>query len=129
MFGVDIDVLVAPHEAHQEPALALAAILAAPHLADQMVGQVIEIFFAAARDDVDEPAMDSRFLAEFADRGLFGVLARVDPALRPLPRLARRIAPLADEDAAGAVREHHAGAGANGQAGVGGPSDALLNNA
>src|SRR3546814_1724369 len=59
---MDVDVAVLAHETHQEPALALAAILATPHLADQMVGQVIKIFLAAARDDVDEAAVDAGFL-------------------------------------------------------------------
>src|SRR3546814_13009760 len=80
--------------------LALAAIFAAPHLADQMIGQVVEIFFAAARDDFDQSAMDAGFLAEFADRRFLGLLAIVDSALRHLPGFARGIEPLADEDAA-----------------------------
>ncbi len=75
MVGMDVDVAVPAHEPHQEPVLTLAAIFAAPHLADQMVGQVIEIFLAAARDDLDQPAMDAGFLAEFADRRFLGILA------------------------------------------------------
>src|SRR3546814_7370152 len=70
-----------------------------------MIGQVVEIFFAAARDDFYQSAMDAGFLAEFADRRFLGLLAAVDPALRHLPRLARGIEPLADEDAAVAVGE------------------------
>src|SRR3546814_15376468 len=83
---MDVDVAVLAHETHQEPALALAAILATPHLADQMVGQVIKIFLAAARDDVDEAAVDAGFLAQLAERRGFGILAGVDSALRHLPR-------------------------------------------
>src|SRR3546814_2403185 len=56
--------------------------------------------------------MNAGFLAEFADRRFLGFLAVVDSALRHLPRLARRIEPLADEDTAVAVGEHHARAGA-----------------
>src|SRR3546814_9073528 len=100
MIGMDVDVAVRAHETHQEPVLALAAIFAAPHLADQMIGQFVEIFFAAARDDFYQSAMDAGFLTEFADRRFLGLLAVVDPALRHMPRLARGIEPLADEDAA-----------------------------
>src|SRR5690606_23544872 len=87
-------------------------ISAAPHLADQMVGQVVEIFLAAARDDLDQPAMHPSFLAEFTDRRRLGVLAVIDAPLWHLPRLGRRIESLADEDAASAIGEHHARAGA-----------------
>src|SRR3546814_258482 len=59
--------------------------------------------------------MNAGFLAEFADRRFLGFLAVVDSALRHLPRLARRIEPLADEDTAVAVGEHHARAGAVGE--------------
>src|SRR3546814_10029110 len=84
MFRMDVDVVVLAHEAHKEPVLALAAIFAAPHLADQMVGQIVEIFLAAARDDLDQPAVHAGFLAEFADRRFLGLLAVVDSALRHL---------------------------------------------
>src|SRR3546814_10080663 len=77
MIVMDVDVAVLAHETHQEPVLALAAIFAAPHLADQMIGQVVEIFFAAARDDFYQSAMDAGFLAEFADRRFLGLLAVV----------------------------------------------------
>src|SRR3546814_9300180 len=109
-------VAVLAHETHQEPALALAAILATPHLADHMVGQVIKIFLAAALDDVDEAAVDAGFLAQLAVRGGFCILAGVDSALRHLPRLARCIVSLADEDAPVAIGQHHPRAGAVGQA-------------
>ena len=33
-------------------------IFAAPHLADQMIGEIVEIFLAAARDDFDQAAVD-----------------------------------------------------------------------
>src|SRR3546814_19381519 len=59
--------------------------------------------------------MDAGFLAEFAYRRFLGLLAVVDPALRHLPRLARGIEPLADEDAAVAVGEHDTRAGAVGE--------------
>src|SRR3546814_6163382 len=112
---MDVDVAALPHETQQEPALALAAILATPHLADQMVGQVIKIVRAAARDDVDEAAVDAGFLAQLAERRGFGILAGVDSALRHLPRLARCIESLADEDAPVAIGQHHPRAGAVGR--------------
>ena len=98
MLRMDVDVAVRAHEAHQEPVLALAAIFAAPHLAHQMIGQVIEMFGLAARDDFDQPAMDAGFLAEFADRGFFSIFTGVDPALRHLPCRAVAVAALAGED-------------------------------
>src|SRR3546814_3120914 len=81
-----------------------------------MVVQVINIFLAAALDDVDEAAVDAGFLAQLAERRGFGILAGVDSALRHLPRLARCIESLADEDAPVALGQHPPRAGAVGQA-------------
>src|SRR3546814_12547809 len=84
-----------------------------------MVGQVIKIFLAAARDDVDEAAVDAGFLAQLAERRGFGILAGVDSALRHLPRLARCIESLADEDAPVAIGQHPPRAGRSAERRVG----------
>src|SRR5690606_9514535 len=75
-------------------------------------------FLRAARDDRDQLAVHAGSLSQLADLSLLRLFARVDAALRHLPRIARRIESLADEDAPVAVCEHHSGAGAIGKVAV-----------
>src|SRR5437016_4010959 len=51
VLGVEVDVFVAPGEAHQEPFLALPVIAAAPYLADQLAGKIVAQPAAALGDD------------------------------------------------------------------------------
>src|SRR5450759_3785640 len=114
----DIDFAVLAGEADRVPFLPLAAIAALPSASGD-----------GARDIVDQPVRDlaellhradAGFLIEFALRGLPGILAGIDPALRHLPDVS-----LVDVfDAAGAatdkdepcgVDQHHANACSIGQ--------------
>ena len=55
----DIHIFVGSGEAHQKPCLPLAAIFAAPDLADQVIGQIIEQLVLRLGYDVDQIGRDA----------------------------------------------------------------------
>ena len=109
---VDVDLALLAIEAEGEPALALAAILALPHIADEMRRQLIRQPAAALGDDA--PFGRTDLLEEFAPGRGARPLACVDAALRHLPGT-RCIDTLGDEYLAGAIDQHDADAAAIGQ--------------
>ena len=85
MLGFDVDIGVSALETHQEPHLPLSAILALPDPSDHLVGQVVEMFLAAAREDIDQVGAHARFFKQLAQRGGFRIFALVNATLRHLP--------------------------------------------
>ena len=78
-----VDVAILAGEAHGEPFLALAAILAVKRHAHQMLGQIIGHPVVHLGDDFGLVGAD--FFLQLAQRRLSGCLALVDAALRHLP--------------------------------------------
>src|SRR5690606_7026953 len=101
-------------EAEREPFLLLAAIFSLPGDTDEMIGKIVSDPPRRLADQLDRAHI--RFLVELAQRALIGILAGIDAALRHLPCvsgvLIAALGALADENAALAVDEHHAHAGA-----------------
>src|SRR6185369_16301706 len=113
MFGRDVDVGLHAQEPRHKPDLTLAAIFAAPELPDQLFRQVVEILLLGARQDLDKVGLDPGFLFQFAQGRALDVLARIDAALRHLPRVALLVVDaLSDEHEPVAIDEHDANAGA-----------------
>ncbi len=102
----EIDLGVRAEEARGEPFLRLAAIFSAPHLADEIVGQVVEQPVARLAHDFGVGRAD--LLAKLAQRGGARLLHPVDSALRHLPGVAVRIRALGDENETGGIEQHHA---------------------
>ena len=109
----EVDVGVGPGEAHQEPALPLAAIAPTPQLAVQLGGKIVEQLLLEPGHDFEMLPPHADFLPHLAQQGGLDILAVVDPALGHLPPVALAVVdPLADESLAFAVDKHDAHAGA-----------------
>ena len=121
-FGVGVevqaDVGVVAGEAQGEPALALAAVLAAQGDAKQFGGEVVGEPVRVLADDVGRASAD--FLGQLAQDGGARVLGFVDAALGQLPAAGGalgvgQVGAAGDQDAAGAVEQDGADIGAVGQ--------------
>src|SRR5262249_59924226 len=78
-----VDLPLVGGEAHREPFLLLAAVLALPRLADDLAGNVVAqplVDRAEARDRADVG-----LLVELAQPARIRILAGIEPALRHLP--------------------------------------------
>jgi hypothetical protein len=112
---LEIDLALRAPEAQRKPFLLLAAVAALQGEADEVRRQVIGQPFGMLAQHFCIARAD--FLFELAQGGGARVFAGIDAALRHLPGLDALVDPLADEDAAFAVEQHHADAGTIGQLG------------
>src|SRR6185312_2942746 len=103
--GMEIDIAVVAGEAHGEPFLALAAILAVKGHAHQMWRQIIGHPVGHLAND-PRVAGAGLFL-QFAQRRCFWLFALVDAALGHLPALDGLVDPFAHKHQALAVQKHH----------------------
>src|SRR5579862_1934840 len=82
VMGVELDVGVAPQEAHREPFLHLAAIAPAPSLEMKLAGQLVSEPLLGLGEDLGTVGAD--LFLQFAQRRHARLLVLVDAALRHL---------------------------------------------
>src|SRR5688572_28994639 len=107
--GREIDVGVAAGEPECEPALALALVARVPMTRTQLRRQIVGVPVAALAEQFG--ALGADLLLELAPCGPERAFPRIDAALRHLPGIEQRPAPLADEQAAARVDQHQPDAG------------------
>src|SRR5690606_6674941 len=83
--GAKIDVAIAADQAHQEPDLLLAAVVAAPFATYPVLGHLVAQPVARTPDDAYVMRMQAHLLVQFAEHRLLGRFAARDAALRKLP--------------------------------------------
>src|SRR5207244_13065252 len=107
MISGEVDIRIIPGKAHREPFLLLAAI-PTPYSAGEFGRQVVLKPALALAEEFRFIGPD--LLPQFAQRGLEGCLARVDPALWHLPsrHCSRHIDASADKHLTRPVQQHDA---------------------
>ena len=85
MGHIERDIRVAAQKAHEEPALGLAAIFAAPGFALEIGREIVGDPVRGLGLDPDESGREARLFLELPQGRVLGRFARVDPALGHLP--------------------------------------------
>ena len=114
MVPLEVDVTVNPLETQEKPALLLATVAAFPHLAEQMIGQVVGNPVGVFGLDPGEVCIDAGFFFQLTKGSNIRGFAFINAALRHLPG-AWCVDALAGEDEALCVGQNDAHAGARGE--------------
>src|SRR5438552_4191659 len=106
MLSSEVYVAVATGEAHEKPFLPLAVVAPTPHPSGELDRQIVLQPAPALRHELGLAGAD--LLLQFPQCCLTRSLARVNPALRHLPRRhSRHIDPAGDEHLAPTVQQHN----------------------